>query len=118
MYKTILRGSKISNDLNVVPHNASGGSLKGKTTVVPSFRFNKADDEIVEVTPSSSFDESSEKDDDDDSLIAKYTEDGIDLARAEQIDNFVVSLEDAADYNSQIYLQKDYLSYGSPRTGI
>ena len=27
------------------------------TTIVPSFRFNKADDEMVEVTPTSSFEE-------------------------------------------------------------
>ena len=32
----------------------SGGS---GTTVVPSFRFNKADDQMVEVTPTSSFEE-------------------------------------------------------------
>ena len=32
-------------------HGGSG------TTIVPSFRFNKADDEMVEVTPASSFEE-------------------------------------------------------------
>ena len=32
-------------------HGGSG------TTIVPSFRFNKADDEMVEVTPTSSFEE-------------------------------------------------------------
>ena len=36
---------------------SSGNRLSGGTTIVPSFRFNKADDEMVEVTPTSSFDE-------------------------------------------------------------
>ena len=30
---------------------------EGGTTIVPSFRFSKADDEIVEITPTSSFEE-------------------------------------------------------------
>ena len=38
----------------VGPRHSVGG------TVVPSFRFNKADDEIVEVTPTSSFEETEE----------------------------------------------------------
>ena len=36
------------------------GSRQSSTTIVPSFRFNKADDQMVEVTPSSSFDEMDE----------------------------------------------------------
>ena len=36
------------------------GSRQSSATIVPSFRFNKADDQMVEVTPSSSFDEMDE----------------------------------------------------------
>ena len=36
------------------------GSRPSGTTIVPSFRFNKADDQMVEVTPSSSFDDMEE----------------------------------------------------------
>ena len=38
----------------------STGSRPPGTTIVPSFRFNKADDQMVEVTPSSSFDDMEE----------------------------------------------------------
>ena len=36
------------------------GSRHSGPTIVPSFRFNKADDQMVEVTPTSSFDEMDE----------------------------------------------------------
>ena len=36
------------------------GSRYTGTTIVPSFRFSKADDQMVEVTPSSSFDDMDE----------------------------------------------------------
>lgn len=44
-------------------HFGSGGSTGSRpssgsgTTIVPSFRFSKADDQMVEVTPTSSFEE-------------------------------------------------------------
>jgi len=56
-----LKGKHSSS--STTSHSGSGGvtgSRQSSTTIVPSFRFNKADDQMVEVTPSSSFDEMDE----------------------------------------------------------